>query len=61
MCVTSLLPCHRRLTAGAGDSVAVDQEQVIGYHDFGKILAQAGDVFPVDGAAVAVQQSRPCQ
>jgi hypothetical protein len=52
---------HRRLTAGAGDSVAVDQEQVIGYHDFGKILAQAGDVFPVDGAAVAVQQSRPCQ
>src|SRR3546814_15538009 len=40
-------------------SVAVDLEQLAGHLDVGEVLAEAGQVLPVDGAAVAVEQAGP--
>ena len=48
-----------RRAAGAGQPVAVDLEQVGGDIDLGKLLDEARQVLPMDGALVAVQQSRP--
>ncbi len=46
----------RRGAAGTGEAVAVDLEQLRGHLDVGKILSEAGNVLPMDGAAVAVEQ-----
>src|SRR3546814_5554929 len=46
-----------RGAAGAGEAVAVDLEQLAGHLDVGEVLAEAGQVLPVDGAAVAVEQA----
>src|SRR3546814_19990206 len=48
-----------RGAAGAGEAVAVDLEQLAGHLDVGEVLAEAGQVLPVDGAAVAVEQAGP--
>jgi hypothetical protein len=50
---------ERRRPAGAGQPVAVDLEQVRGHVDFGKLLDEARQVFPVDRALVTLEQARP--
>ena len=48
---------ERRGAARAGEAVAVDLEQVGGHLDLGELLDEAGQVLPVDGAAMAVEQA----
>ena len=43
--------------AGAGEAVTVDLEQTAGGFDFRKGLGEAGQILPVDGAFVAVEQA----
>ena len=40
-----------------GEPIAVDLEKFRRYFDPGKVLGKAGDVFPMDGAAIAVEQA----
>jgi hypothetical protein len=47
---------QRRDAAGTGVAVTVDLEQLLRDDDLGKFLAEAGDVLPVDGAAVSVEE-----
>ena len=46
--------CH---AAAAGIAVAVDFKKMLGHDNFGELFGQRLVVFPVDGAAVAVQQA----
>ena len=48
----------RGRAAGAGEAVAVDLEQLLRRLDIRELLAEAVEVLPVDGAAMAVEQ--PC-
>ena len=48
---------ERRRAARAGEAVAVDLEQLRGHLDLRELLAEAGEVLPVDGAAIAVEQA----
>ncbi|MNF75809.1 hypothetical protein D3C84_578920 [compost metagenome] len=52
---------HGRGAAGAGVAVAVQLEQLIGDDDAGEPVLELLDVFPVDGAAVALEQVRAGQ
>eukprot|EP01136_Pigoraptor_vietnamica_P006590 Opistho-1_new@39680 len=49
---------ERRDAAGAGEPVAVDDEQVLGERNLGELLADRREVLPVDGGAVAVEEAR---
>src|SRR6202040_2015266 len=44
-----------------GEAVAVDLEELGGHLDLREILGEGGDVLPMDGAAIAVQQPCPRQ
>jgi hypothetical protein len=47
---------HGRHAARAGVTVAVQFEQLAGDHDTGEVCLQRRQVFPVDGAAVTLEQ-----
>jgi len=46
---------HRGLSAGTGNAIAVDQEQIVGDPYRGKLFTQTGDVFPVNRTFVTIQ------
>ncbi len=46
---------ERRGAAGAGEAVAIDLEQAAGDVELGESLAEARQVLPMDGAAIAVE------
>ena len=48
---------ERRGAAGTGEAVAVDFEQAAGGLDFREGFREAGQVLPVDGAFIAVEQA----
>jgi len=49
---------ERRRAAGAREPVAVDDEQFVREMNAWKFLEQRGQVFPMDGATIVVEQAR---
>ena len=48
---------ERGRAAGAGEAATVYLEKLSRCIQVGEVLAEAGQVFPMDGAAIAVKQS----
>ena len=48
---------ERRSTAGTGEAVAIDFEQSAGRLDVREFFAKAGQVLPVESAAVAIEDA----
>ena len=51
---------QRRDTAGAGVAVAIDGKELIADENARKLLAQRGEILPMDGGMVLIEESRAC-